>query len=100
MLLQNINLQLQLWFTYGALPSHTSTKGEPRNFEDRVRDYWLPEAQKRNMTTEPDMIIWASGTWDVLGLRMRYAQRADWVEQAISWQELAWHRRRMREMMR
>jgi hypothetical protein len=46
------------------------------------------------------MIIWASGTWDVLGLRRKYAGDAKtWKEQAMSFQEVVWHRKRLREMI-
>ena len=97
--LKDVKLQIQLWFTYGALASHTDTPGVPRNFEDRVREYWKPAVARKGLNTHPDFIIWASGTWDVLGLRKKYADRQrPWREQAISWQELAWHRKRLNEM--
>lgn len=85
------------------MPGHKppTYHGEINNFEDRIRDYWIPEAEKRNLTTIPDMIIWASGTWDVLGLRMKYAEnKKRWVEQAVSWQELVWHRQRMHQIIK
>lgn len=48
------------------------------------------------------MILWASGTWDVLGLRTKYREqdKEGWKEQAMSFQELAWHRMRLNEMTR
>lgn len=50
------------------------------------------------------MIIWSSGTWDVLVRRLNYynqvKDRSRWREQALSWQEVTWHRRRLSEMAR
>lgn len=98
-----MNLDIQVWFTYGALPEHKTSadKGHLNIFEDRIQDHWLPAAQRLNLTVNPDMIVWSSGTWDVLGLRTKYREqdKKAWKEQAMSFQELAWHRMRLKEML-
>jgi hypothetical protein len=85
------------------LPSRKALQiqGDIKNFEDRIKEYWIPEATKHNLTITPDLIIWSSGTWDVLGLRQKYCSHTQsWMEQAVSWQELTWHRQRMHQMIR
>ena len=52
-----MDFRITLLFTYGALTDGQSD----HDFEPRVRDYWLPWAQKNNISLTPELVLF--GTW-------------------------------------
>lgn len=108
---QDIDFEIQMWFNYGAtyLPGRPDSKRVelkgPTDFETRIRDYYRPKMKELRQDRAPDLIIYASGTWDLTTLMFDYYHEAlekgvDVQQQAMSWQELAFHRRRLLEMRR
>jgi len=100
---QDLDFDLQLYFTYGATFEPT-TSGPIEDFERRVGQYFRKSSTRLGLNPNPDFILWASGTWDVIHSRNKLFQDnkagkvKTEVEQGMSWDELVWHRRRLLEM--
>lgn len=90
-------------FTFGTLEMDDDLRASfvgppPYKFESRIEQLYLPAL--KTLGDMPDMIIWASGTWDILGFRkkLRGANPSAWKEEPMSWDELSWHRQRLNEI--
>lgn len=90
-------------FTFGTLELDTDLRAgfvgpPPYRFEDRVEKVYLPGLKKRD--NMPDFILWASGTWSVLGIRkkLRSPDPNAWTEEPMGWDELNFDRQRLREI--
>lgn len=100
--IEDLSLQIQMWFTFGALPDYDELEGgSPRQFERRVGEFLRPKVREAGFQEDHfDLILWSSGTWDILGVRKKSRDAAgqNWKEQSITWEELEWHRGRLLQM--
>ncbi|GAA6013085.1 hypothetical protein JCM10207_006167 [Rhodosporidiobolus poonsookiae] len=123
-LVPSLNLTLSSWFHYGlapesdSLPSPTSTNPSDRGWnipalptsrlnenpapysvEERMEAFWLPDVRE---VSKPDLIVLNSFFWDLRYFTLhahhfrRPAPLREWLR-PLSYNELAWHRARVRE---
>lgn len=108
---QELDFEVQLWFSYGAMyikgtPDRGLAKIEgPSDFETRVREYYRPEMKAMGYERHPDLILFATGIWDVSSLwydnyHASFTNRTLKNEMPFSWQELVFQRKRLLEMKR